>query len=526
MRKHLLCLCMVFSLCAAFLPVHAFSGAEAWEPLTVAAPPAADTETAELQTSAIAAFYPTSLSVQAGRNGTILCIYQGSMANVASFLLISRNESVATVQALPSTQTPIAAGGFSIQARVTGVSSGTAELLFAVGDANDNVIAYASMYVTVTRPTATLTFSPTSVRVDEGTSADVACVFTGDTTNAASYMYGVMSSNEGVAYPQQKNIVTENGRVTFTTTVAGVSEGSATITVAVLDANYQTVVQNSFPVTVTRPAATLTFSPASVRVDEGTSADVACVFTGDTTNAASYLYGVMSSDESVAVPQQKNIVTENGRVTFTTTVAGVSEGSATITVAVFDANRQMIVQNTFPVTVTRPAEYALSFQTEGGEIVESQFLFDNKTVRNGETYGTLPTATRSGFAFDGWYTAASGGERITPESTVSLSDNQTLYAHWREISSTVGTVSRNGNAIRAEVVRADDNTTVFCVAYNGDGKMIAFRDSGRESPVSFNDSTREQTYNFLFDSGTEQFAYAVVFILDGDCRPLCAPKTA
>ncbi|MBQ9617413.1 MAG: InlB B-repeat-containing protein, partial [Oscillibacter sp.] len=282
----------------------------------------------------------------------------------------------------------------------------------------------------------------------------------------------------------------------------------------------------SMYVTVTRPTATLTFSPTSVHVDEGTSADVACVFTGDTTNAASYLYGVMSSDESVAVPQQKNIVTENGRVTFTTTVAGVSEGSATITVAVFDANRQMIVQNTFPVTVTRPAEYALSFQTEGGEIVESQFLFDNKTVRNGETYGTLPTATRSGFAFDGWYTAASGGERITPESTVSLSDNQTLYAHWREISSTVGTVSRNGNAIRAEVVRADDNTTVFCVAYNGDGKMIAFRDSGRESPVSFNDSTREQTYNFLFDSGTEQFAYAVVFILDGDCRPLCAPKTA
>ncbi|MBQ6987470.1 MAG: hypothetical protein IJQ25_10850 [Oscillibacter sp.] len=106
MRKHVLCLCMVFSLCAAFLPVHAFSGAEAWEPLTVAAPPAADTETAELQTSAIAAFYPTSLSVQAGRNGTILCIYQGSMANVASFLLISRNESVATVQALPSTRRP------------------------------------------------------------------------------------------------------------------------------------------------------------------------------------------------------------------------------------------------------------------------------------------------------------------------------------------------------------------------------------------------------------------------------------
>ncbi|MBO5360406.1 MAG: InlB B-repeat-containing protein [Clostridia bacterium] len=46
------------------------------------------------------------------------------------------------------------------------------------------------------------------------------------------------------------------------------------------------------------------------------------------------------------------------------------------------------------------------------------------------TYGTLPTPTRTGYTFDGWYTAASGGTKIT--STSALSSNITIYAHWTQ----------------------------------------------------------------------------------------------
>lgn len=44
------------------------------------------------------------------------------------------------------------------------------------------------------------------------------------------------------------------------------------------------------------------------------------------------------------------------------------------------------------------------------------------------TYGTLPTPSRTGYTFDGWYTSASGGTKVTSSSTVS--SNTTLYAHW------------------------------------------------------------------------------------------------
>lgn len=48
------------------------------------------------------------------------------------------------------------------------------------------------------------------------------------------------------------------------------------------------------------------------------------------------------------------------------------------------------------------------------------------------TYGTLPTPTRTGYTFSGWYTSALDGTKITSSSTVSSST--TLYAHWNKIA--------------------------------------------------------------------------------------------
>lgn len=47
------------------------------------------------------------------------------------------------------------------------------------------------------------------------------------------------------------------------------------------------------------------------------------------------------------------------------------------------------------------------------------------------TAGTLATPTRTDYTFDGWYTAATGGTKVTSSSTVS--SNVTLYAHWTKV---------------------------------------------------------------------------------------------
>jgi len=60
---------------------------------------------------------------------------------------------------------------------------------------------------------------------------------------------------------------------------------------------------------------------------------------------------------------------------------------------------------------------------------------------NAAQVGSLPTPTRSGYTFDGWYTAASGGTKVTSTSTIT--GNTTLYAHWNAPSSY--TISYNAN---------------------------------------------------------------------------------
>ncbi len=46
------------------------------------------------------------------------------------------------------------------------------------------------------------------------------------------------------------------------------------------------------------------------------------------------------------------------------------------------------------------------------------------------TLGTLSTPTREGYTFDGWYTAPSGGTKISSSTTVPAR-NVTYYAHWK-----------------------------------------------------------------------------------------------
>lgn len=70
------------------------------------------------------------------------------------------------------------------------------------------------------------------------------------------------------------------------------------------------------------------------------------------------------------------------------------------------------------------AKYTISFNAHGGSAASS------KEVISGEQYGTLPTTTRTGYTFAGWFTAETGGTQVTNTTTVSITANQTLHAHW------------------------------------------------------------------------------------------------
>ena len=71
-------------------------------------------------------------------------------------------------------------------------------------------------------------------------------------------------------------------------------------------------------------------------------------------------------------------------------------------------------------------KYTVTFDENGGDTPSKASQF----VTYDSTYGTLATVTRTGYTFDGWYTAASGGAKVTSTTKVSTAGNHTLYAHW------------------------------------------------------------------------------------------------
>lgn len=55
---------------------------------------------------------------------------------------------------------------------------------------------------------------------------------------------------------------------------------------------------------------------------------------------------------------------------------------------------------------------------------------DTMTAYYGVKIGTLPTPTREYYTFDGWYTSAEGGTRITDDTVFTTGEDVTIYAHW------------------------------------------------------------------------------------------------
>ena len=54
-------------------------------------------------------------------------------------------------------------------------------------------------------------------------------------------------------------------------------------------------------------------------------------------------------------------------------------------------------------------------------------LYIKQTRDKGTVISSLPSASKSGKTFSGWYTASSGGSKVT---SVTLNSNQTIYGRW------------------------------------------------------------------------------------------------
>ncbi len=95
-----------------------------------------------------------------------------------------------------------------------------------------------------------------------------------------------------------------------------------------------------------------------------------------------------------------------------------------------------------------PITYTITFNSNGGSTVNS------KTYNYGDTYGTLATPSKTGYTFEGWFTALSGGTKINSTDTVTLS--RTLYAHWTAEQFTITFNSNGGSTVNSKTYNYGD----------------------------------------------------------------------
>ena len=123
--------------------------------------------------------------------------------------------------------------------------------------------------------------------------------------------------------------------------------------------------------------------------------------------------------------------------------------------------------------------YTVTFNANGGNVSTT-----SKTVTYDAAYGTLPTPNWTGHRFDGWFTAVSGGSKVTSSTTVKTAKNHTLYAHWTDINPFV------------DVAEGKYYYDAVLWAYYHDPQITGGTDKTHFSPGQT--CTREQIVTFLW----------------------------
>ena len=149
------------------------------------------------------------------------------------------------------------------------------------------------------------------------------------------------------------------------------------------------------------------------------------------TNKAMYCYNCTTSTATATKTNTTTNVSSTPTANYAKSGAGAAKITATIT--------------------TNVTSLVLTYNNNGGSGCYS------KTIVKGGTYGTLCTPVRDGYSFDGWYTAATDGTKITSSTSVTVTANQTIYAHWTASTNPVITFSPNGNS---SYVRGNVSSTI------------------------------------------------------------------
>lgn len=138
--------------------------------------------------------------------------------------------------------------------------------------------------------------------------------------------------------------------------------------------------------------------------------------------------------------------------------------------------------------------YVVTFNPQGGEVTPT-----SKDVVYNKEYGQLPTPTKQGYRFGGWYLENTYENKVEDKTIVSKSENHTLYAKWTSAENTPYTIYHY-------VENANDNGYTLYKTEGKEGKTNSVKTLLDEKMVIDNCTYK---YASLEEGGSEETSLTI-----------------
>lgn len=135
--------------------------------------------------------------------------------------------------------------------------------------------------------------------------------------------------------------------------------------------------------------------------------------------------------------------------------------------------------------------YQVTFNPNSGKTATK-----SRTVKANSSIGTLPKATRQGYTFSGWYTAKTGGTKVSDQTTVKK--NSTYYAHWTKVTVKKAVVSgltnKNGRKMSVTLKKIK-GAAGYQILYSSNKKFSGAKTkTTAKTSVTLKSLTKNKTY--------------------------------
>ena len=156
--------------------------------------------------------------------------------------------------------------------------------------------------------------------------------------------------------------------------------------------------------------------------------DITSYLSGTITFVASHTRRLSMSGNSVALDSATKTATHNPAGAYSLYVTAYADGNYSYTPQALTFKAPANGSGVFIGNYALPTIANITFDGNGGTTPSVIYGFSDQIA-------AIPTSTRTGYNFNGWYTAASGGSLVTAggvEYTLPSSGKQTVYAQWSQ----------------------------------------------------------------------------------------------